>query len=395
MLPPTFYFKVPIRPYSATPFWTNKEYSNQLEQTKAILNQDNLGIQITLHASSFIKEQEWEKFKKSVSWFEAEKFFNPYSIDHGAGRNVIVGPSHYKGVGRNHAASRTDWLHSWGGMTITEGLSEIIFENILCHHDPAANVPIFGGFLYDENPHAFIIRCSDFIRCEQVVHNLKEEDKKSIIGHIQKSFKHLTQNEWHKNIVKRFISLMKKGIFHRSPTPQNITIDGRFLDQYSLAVYETPETFHIELFPQTSLDLPIEELLKLPISFIQTNIDFLYRQCIIIQEAFQRLDLPVMHREEMINAIEEEFPQWKNILSSEDFRSKHFRHLFQSNIASVRKTLQGNLYLTSGEPRREQIIREIHHLVQFFQKTTGQTTYNDLSRIHSTILNKHLSYNEC
>lgn len=184
IFPSTWYFPVPVKAAGSNVFWVNKkllgvlntltENFYKLFSLSDLVSNYNLGITSYLYTDSFVSEESWEKYLQGVKILQSERFFNPYSPDIGSGRSAIFDCGAWKGIGRNHAASRIDYVHCHGGMSYLESLIEVSVDRLLNSIDPESHVPLLGAFCYKDQNSSFIIRSSDSIRCGQI-------DRKSVV----------------------------------------------------------------------------------------------------------------------------------------------------------------------------------------------------------------------
>jgi hypothetical protein len=396
-LPETAFFPVPIERFSATPFWINPKHHNSLMEAESLLENlfsgfskqrrpfHNLGIRTKLFTKPFATKVEWQEYEAQVRYIKAERFLDPFSSDLGSARNAILGPAHYKGVGRNQAASRPDWLHSWGGMTSEEALSEIVLERLISEAAPHLSVPILGGFLYDEVDQAFIIRDSNFIRCEQISAALPHKTQSHIYSSLGDFFSGLPSEVWHQRTIDGFASLFELGFFHNSPTLGNITVDGRILDHYSMERFVgSPEAnclrCEIGFGQNVPEGLTTEQLWdyisREPITQARTSLDFVLNQCLITQRSFDHLAVPTLQRDQIEDQLRSRFAFAGKFLVEPSSRPLHFRSLLlqhRNSETTIYRSDYGNIIFESGVSQRKPVIRTMTRLVKFAQHASHES----------------------
>ena len=357
-LPPTWFMPVFVRPAHSKPIWVNERYESKLRATASILspNSDpndflfNLGIITTPPSKTFYNKDEWDNFFKDALILKTEKFFSPYVDGIGAGRCAILGEVQFKGIGRNFGATRLDWLHSWGGMGIVEGLTELLMERKLQMEFPDALVEHYGLFKFDELDQAFLIRSSDFIRCIQCPPGLMPQDKKVFIDYIECKIGNSNRHQWHEQIIRRFIKMMKKGFFHHSPNPENITIDGKLLDHHSLEWIKTdksPFSIQIKKNNKKNPDESFETLLSQPNPPIFTSLDCIIQMAQSTGWALSNLNINCISPNEVREELIAQFTNWSDFLPLPEDREKILPKLIIEKIKSNEIYAQ-NLPLTSN-----------------------------------------------
>jgi hypothetical protein len=391
-LPESWYVFVPTKMTPSLVVWENPQSQKELQDIRLLLNSQDLGLVTALYPHPFVEYQEWESFKESVQFYPSERFFSPYSQDTGAGRNVIVGPGQYKGVGRNQLATRVDWLHCWGGMSVSEALSELIMERALEAKFPQASVPLLGLYLYEHYPHAFLIRSSDTIRCSQVVANLREEEKKSIFNYLKRHLPpELLASQWHQFICERFIKLYQAGFYHESPTLENITVDGRVLDHYSFqwcAPIEDKGHFFAEFKLHDDENTPNKENLKSVIS----SMEFLAMQCLSVGESFEHLGIENLNKEEIISLLKTHLPQHHGFLGNQlqvmRYVNEHLEEFLKDRDYELIKVDKATYHLYLGQRQRLRVASSTQHLVSFLAKGHDPKNIADLKKILESVSKK-------
>jgi hypothetical protein len=401
ILPDCWFVEVPIKKMRATPFWINQEFEEDLRLGNKLLNGHegplDLGIVTDNSADPFMTLESWSQHNKKT-YLKTEKFFNPYSVDIGSGRNAILGPLHYKGIGRNFAACRRDYVHSWGGMHHYEVLAEIFFERNLNSVMPEASVPLLGGFLYEDLDQSFLIRSSKFIRCEQLEVKLEAEEKNKVRDYLLSLFPNLEMI--HQEVASRHIRLYQSGIYHRSPTMGNITVDGRLLDHYSLEIFrpcpQLKEGLSFEIHFVEPIETPLgpnelrEHFLNSPYLKINHSMDYLIRQIAIVAHSLEGLDIKHLGFHETIDLVKSHFPLWCKYLVDMELRIAKYPELFRELLDSseqihLRQTKYGTVVFQVGQFLSHQCIPLIHHLLKVEGASSRKVGSSELKFIADTI----------
>ncbi len=242
-LPETWFIPVPIQHFNSELFWINKYHENDLKELNnqvrslkknSLSFESNLGLVTKLASNSFYENKEWDEYLKTVFYLKSDRFFNPYSPDLGSGRNVLLGKACWKGVGRNFAATRIENSHSSGKLGLNTALTEIYFDYVLREFAPDLMVPIWAAGLYKNQSSAFLIRSGEVIRCSQIPGYIKTKEKDIFKNYIKDNLPIMPEDEWFEFIIFRIASYLAKGFYHFSATSDNITIDGRFIDNQSI-----------------------------------------------------------------------------------------------------------------------------------------------------------------
>jgi hypothetical protein len=410
LLPESWFVPVPVKKTPASHFWVNEGHKHELKEAAELLNhtlysdKDNflneLGIKTSIMSDPFTSKVEWDEYQNKTITLWSERFFDPYCVDVGAGRNANLGPCQFKGIGRNNLAIRPDWLHSWGGMTIAETITEIVLEKLLSKNLSHLSVPVLGGFIYHYTDNAFIIRSSDFIRCHQLHPIMRKEDRDKIFSYMARKLCLDNSELWHRKILENFITLMKKGFYHQSPTLDNLTIDGRILDHYSLewSPHENDMPFSCEI----TFDLPLPKdanetliatyLKNRSIQKVVSNYDFLAQQFHVLARGFEHLELPTISTEEMITQLKDSFPEWKDfILRPEEKRKKYPQLLLQKAIEDklvLYITNRGTIIAEAQPRKRAEIVQTSLHMLNMLQMASKHKDPHSLNSVLHAIYNK-------
>ena len=308
MLPSGWLYDVLAEKAPSSTLWINPLHTADLEKLQLELDDYtggtssgklDLGLRAFIPSKScYFSEEEWKKEISSSFVFKSDRFFNPYSPDLGSSRNLIFKDGCWKGVGRNQAATRLDYRHASGIMSHLDVVIEVIFSEVLSKYAPLLNVPVYGAFTFDDQPSSYIIRSSDSIRCSQIPGILEEEDRLLFISYITNKLG-VPVSECMLKIMNNLATLLKTGVFHLSPTPDNITIDGRLLDHQSIEWIEGIKTSPI--FCQVFLKSPQfkvnehtkwQEVFNQEITDIGTPINFLSSKYHSLRKAFNILRIP-------------------------------------------------------------------------------------------------------
>lgn len=329
-LPASWHIPVYLRRENANLFGVDSDFSFRLSETQKLLDSfgpgTGLGVRSVIPEKSFYTEIDWEIFRKSHLLARTERSFDPYSPETAAGRNATIGPCQYKGIGRTLGATREDWLHSWGGMKIREALVELIIDRALKRKAPGNSVPLFAGLLYTDSQSAAVIRDADFIRCDQIPGVMDPAEisffrSRALRNHIEASvFRAHFEGQ---------LNLFTSGFFHRSPTRGNITIEGKFLDHYSVEWMPLEQGLPLQLeFRPTDSSLSAEEVVeKGAYDSVTTNIDHLIRQLQVIADALGLLQIKIPLHAETREEIRSRFPEYRWLITLMEDRLKMKRRI--------------------------------------------------------------------
>jgi hypothetical protein len=382
LLPESWYIPVPVFSTKSDSFWMNDDF--RYESEKLLLNLQEVfqnekrcseidyGIISKLNSTPFFCEKEWDDYLASTTFFKTEKFFDPYSFDVGSGRNAIFKDWCWKGIGRNFAATRLDYKHTSGSMSYMDVLFEIFFDRVFFKFDPSANVPLLGGFCYQDYEQSFIIRSADTIRCGQIFSGLRTPEIHSVLNFLERKLNPLPKTEWFDFIINRLLRLAQNGIYQTSPTKDNLCVDGRIIDNgtvdwfsgdknknFAFFVYFSesisPEEFHSKEWKHV-FSKKIEDTLP-----IYINIGHHFQN---LKNTFEILGLPTFDWDYFVNLCEKYFnlPKFMFEFRKPDLASKRihtsldlFKAADQNNLKIHHYPIGSRCYIVSVGPstRRE------------------------------------------
>ncbi len=166
---------------------------------------------------------------RPLSTYVTEVFAHDYNLfSLGSSRHVQLGRFQWKGSGRNALAVREDWTHSWGGLTLEEGLAEY-FTSALLGED---TVKIAGVFRYEDQPQSYLL-VRDFSLPRLATIPLRVSTQKArqhlahtILAHEGKA----DGRELWQSVLARWERLIKQGLLMPAFSVANIDVVGRLLD---------------------------------------------------------------------------------------------------------------------------------------------------------------------
>lgn len=352
---------VPVKRVEANLLWLSQDHRSSLASLQSCLDHlsaapftyeasdlSGLGVVSTPNPAPFSKRDTPAAAELLLHY---SRFHDPYGVDVGPGRNATINDCEYKGIGRNSAANRADWHHSWGGMSIIEILVEVLIQLELGKAHPDAVVALKGAFQYQDYDHGFIIRDSHFVRCCQVHPLFFEADKEALRQHALGFWK-VHPADLYVKIIERFIDLYASGIYHLSPTTQNITLDGRLLDNFSIEVLGAhaslcPLSLVVKLVEPRSVDsLRVED-----ITGVSASIDHLWQQCLVVRHAFESLALPVLSLAAIEALVRSRLPVASDFLVGQAERKEVLLKFLSRHASSSLLMSQddfGNLVIRTG-----------------------------------------------
>lgn len=203
---------------------SDSEFWSGLEALVGVPATANLGLVSDYEHKRFLSAP----MAESSEW-ETEVFSHEYFLmSLGSSRHLGRGRYLWKGVGRNQLAVQSDWLHSWGGMTFTEGLNEYVLSRLL---GKTCAVPVKALLRYKEKELGgsyFLLRDQEFPRLATVPyqHNLPA-CARALRDHLSRWSG--TADPWEK-FLETITTAYRKGFVHRSPTAGNFDVLGRLID---------------------------------------------------------------------------------------------------------------------------------------------------------------------
>lgn len=193
-------------------------------------------------ASPFVSLKEWNEWiDKSDLNLLTEKFYHPPSyLLAGAGRHALTPNAHLKGIGRNILSTGEDYSHSWGGLLVRDALKGYLTGLYVSERTLLPQMANFGLFLYSQTdddgvPLVLQIRDSSTFRLSQTYSAcLLEEEKEVIRSHLVHFFKTSDPSHMLDRIIEHYVHAYSVGVKHKSLAPDNLLIDGRWIDTESL-----------------------------------------------------------------------------------------------------------------------------------------------------------------
>jgi len=214
----------------------------------------------------FITPQEYDEWHTSADLnLLTERSYGPPEVTIGSSRHVILKDVHLKGIGRNLLAISGSRFHSTGEFLFRDALQSLIIEKILTNRSSVKPLLTLGLLLPTDQdiskaPRVVQIRECDSFRLSQLhPAYLSRHDQKVAKFSLENYFKTNDAQDIFRQITSHLIDSFFKGIFHTSISPENLLLNGRWLDCESieLTLDGSPAPFMIELI------FPIEILSKL------------------------------------------------------------------------------------------------------------------------------------
>lgn len=242
------------------------------------LDEDTLLELIGLRSSGLIetpfmtKEQYNAHFRESDNILLTEKFQSSSSLNSGSGRHAIIGDLQFKGIGRNSLANQLDYSHSWGGMLPIDGLKSLLSDSFCRARCKIKALETIGVFLYKNRfsgiQQALCLREADSYRACMFWEDIINSDLRSTgRKHLDKVFNGAHINKIFELIVDNYVHAFSVGVLHRTPTVENISIDGRWIDTESIdfKIQKRPHNKYLNIFvPGEKIDniKNLDELFK-------------------------------------------------------------------------------------------------------------------------------------
>jgi hypothetical protein len=166
---------------------------------------------------------------RPLSSYVTEVFAHDYNLlSLGSSRHVQLGRIQWKGCGRNALAVREDWNHSWGGLSLEEGLAEYFTAGLLGQDA----VKIAGVLRYSEQPQSYLL-VRDFSLPRLVTIPLhastiktRQHLAQSLLAHEGK----VNGRELWQSVLARWQRLITQGLLLPAFSVANIDVAGRLLD---------------------------------------------------------------------------------------------------------------------------------------------------------------------
>ncbi len=231
-------------PYDTYKYLTSK-YLAPKKTIKNITLEDVLGI-IGLKtkqwpSDTFFNHYDFNNFKSNTKCLLfTEKNLIPQHIGMGSSRHVLGVNYQLKGIGKNSLAHDEDYYHSWGGMVCRDGLAVILSDHAIEKRTKLGCMKTDAVFRYAKEqlkntPLVLSLRKNNTFRLSQIVdHFISHDEKKFVRKHLFSIFKTEGAHNIFAKIVENYVHAASVGVFHRSVTQENLTIDGRFIDTESI-----------------------------------------------------------------------------------------------------------------------------------------------------------------
>jgi hypothetical protein len=410
--PDTWYITVPVVRTGSSLFWTNDEFLSQLaglheelssEKAPSSTDKLELGLVTSLPTRPFYTCEEWDTFTKSIRVLKTDRFFNPYSPDVGSGRNVILKHACWKGVGKNFASTRMDYRHTSGMMAPQEVITEVIFDYVMKIMASSLRVPIWAAGLYVDYPGAFIIRSSEIIRCAQVPGRLEDPERKICKEYLQVSLPGISESDWFMFIIERLAGFLAKGIFHTSATADNLTLDGRLVDNQSIEWIQSRQSPFLlcEVFFKNAnrqlgeafAERAFEKIRPENISNISSQCIFLHHSHYALKCAFKAIGLNTIEWEDLVPGLAKQlqlpslfFSLDKDLVPQKlDYLIAHIREVGSDQVEYL-NIEDRKILINSGKRMNKEIFKSADRLVQV--AGAGAET-KDFKNIVDLLLNKY------
>lgn len=196
---------------------------------------------IGVPSGSFINKQHYSDFYSEAKMLLAtEKFCAPDIFYSGSSRHANLYDIQLKGIGRNSLVNDFEYHHSWGGLTSFDAFKGLLSGIVVNQRTMLKELEVLGLFLYrnhlcDGLPQAVVARSMDSFRLAHCwPDQMTNEEKLEIRKHLAQMFPGLSLSEIQKNIAIHYTNAFHKGVLHRSPTLDNLLVDGRWIDSESL-----------------------------------------------------------------------------------------------------------------------------------------------------------------
>ena len=415
-LPETWYIPVPVVLSEASFFWKNPHQKLDLERVYGKLaslfrldrDQGQLfGFETCLPTKSFYDKDDWDRFMGSVVFLKTDRFFDAYSPDLGSGRNVIFEDACWKGVGRNFAATRTDFSHTSGQLDVPDSLREIVIDRKLSGAANDIRVPLWGAGVYQKRGSAFIIRSASAIRCSQVPGHMEKAEKDVFLNYLKQSLPGLSENDWFVFLIRRLTRHLAHGIYSISATKDNITLDGRLLDnqsiewvQFSHRAFLNAEFFFKDELVERSqgdAELFLSRVDVDDISNISTQVKSIQHCHMAIAAAFRALGLPwtewgdlVPELARMLDMPEFLFTLEKNVIGEKlDYIKSFVRQASLVDPLEIEMYGARKVVFNTGRRLNKDIYRIGAKLCAVAMSSGSQVTSEDFSQILQLILLKY------
>lgn len=218
-----------------TVYQFQSEASCTLEECLEYLGVTSLGS-----PGAFISFQEYEDFRSGAELsLLTEKFTFPSLDSSGAGRHVLLKNAQLKSIGRNVLCVNEDYFHSWGGMVIQDALKAYVTAYYI---DSRAKLPALkhlGMFTYESKlagvTCAVILRDAQTFRLGQLFPNTLNDGEKVVVRmHLEDFFKSTDPHKMLDAIMDNYLHGYSIGIRYEALSPDNLLIDGRWIDTESV-----------------------------------------------------------------------------------------------------------------------------------------------------------------
>ena len=214
-------------------------------------------ISIGTQAGSFINKKEFfDFFKQATVLLASEKFSLPGVVYSGSSRHALLYDVQLKGIGRNSMVSDFNYDHSNGVLTSFDAFKALVSGLVINSRTQLPELECLGIFNYTDHnseglPNAMLVRSTDSYRlahCWPSQLNFHEMD--IIKKHLSYRFNASSPDQIFSTIIENYIHAFSVGVLHRSPSLDNLLVDGRWIDAESLDFTSTKEAYpaFIQLF---------------------------------------------------------------------------------------------------------------------------------------------------
>lgn len=254
----------------------------------------------------FQSYDDYFKFRDSTKLaLLTEKFYGQPYISLGSSRHCLLKDAHLKGVGFNALAITDDFHHRWGGFIARDALKSILTDIIVQKRTKLGSAPILANFIYRNQTLGTIKQClqlrdASSFRLAQVHPDFCSlNEKKLVKDYLFKNFKTQNLQEILTKIIEHYIHSFSVGIYYRSPSFDNLLVDGRFIDcesiDFTLDKRPVPRFVMVavkgRLDDETIKDLNFSDATHFfsELSFIDSSLHYLWKLCALTHFVFDSL----------------------------------------------------------------------------------------------------------
>lgn len=199
-----------------------------------------LGMAANNGQEAFISSADYNEFRGGAEiGLLTEKYIFPALNSGGAGRHVLLKNAQLKSIGRNVTCINEDYFHSWGGMVIRDALKAYVTAHYIDERCKLKSLKHLGMFTYKDKIKnvqcAVILRDAQTFRLSQLYPNTLSESEKVIVkNHLHQFFGTDDPIMMIKTIMDNYIHGFSVGISYEAVSPDNLLIDGRWIDTESV-----------------------------------------------------------------------------------------------------------------------------------------------------------------